>query len=206
MQHTFEVKASDSYSPGLPENRPDHWRYSLVEQIGNIDIRYYDERMAAQTPYGGPENLTSTHAAFERLSAYFQGENNLQRGLYETGATGRRGAAVPLQLPWTQQFTAKGWMMRFWLPRAHNFFTAPMPRDPEVSIVRLAPHAFATTRIVNGHSEGELRAAVTRIVGTLETTNWCAVGVPELWSYEMPVSTIHGDMEMAIEVACLSER
>ena len=207
MQQIFDVKASDRYNPEPQQTGPGQQRYSPVEQIGKVDIRYYEERMAAQTQYAGPEDRASTNMAFERLSAYFRGENYLQRGLYEAGGAHHpRGTSFPLQFPWTQQFTAKGWMMRLWLPKTQNFFTAPMPKDPKISIVRLAPHAYATTRLESGFSEDAVRAAAARISGALESTDWCSVGAPELWSYAMPTSPVLADVEIAIEVANLSER
>ena len=145
--------------------------YTVVERIGDIEIRDYPPMILASATVGG-DRQGAANRAFRILAGFIFGDNRAHGEIAMTApVTQSRAEPVPqgspekiaMTAPVTQAREEDGrWRVDFMMPSRYTLETLPAPTDPRVKITRMAPHRAAairfTGRLTDGNFDRALRA------------------------------------------------
>lgn len=164
------------YRGGTPT--PD---FSVVEQLGPVEIRHYSERLAAQTVVETADPERARQAGFKRLAGYIFGDNRAGRKIAMTAPVAQSADPVPGSAPARQ-----GWRIRFFLPREITLSSAPRPDDRRIALEPLASADYAVLRFSNSRDPDAVAEHVARLRARLADSRWQAEGAPVAWFYDPP--------------------
>lgn len=159
--------------------------YSVSERVGDdIEIRDYQRRLAAQT--GGDRS-----EAFRRLFRYITGENRAPG----TDETAEIAMTTPVEVAGAQKIAmttpvetggSEGPQMRFFLPRDYAEETAPIPTDPQVSLITVPARTLAVLRFSGLGSQSTVNARKEQLMETLDGSAWQPQTEPIAFFYDPP--------------------
>lgn len=164
--------------------------YSIVERIdGEVEIRRYAGRLAAETTVPTREGEAGRSEAFKSLFDYISGDNRGASEIamtvpVEVGATGEEIAmTVPVE---TGAATGGRDVMRFFLPTSYTKATAPHPTDPSVRIVDLPAATVAVLRFSGSWDDARLKTRKAELLRALADSSWRSAGSPTNLFYDPP--------------------
>jgi len=114
-------------------------RYLIQATVGDVQIRRYGKRIAAETTVGGPEKSARSEG-FHRLARYIFGGNQRRTTIAMTAPvaqhrTGADGQKIAMTAPVSQAADASGkWMVRFFMPARWTLQALPIPEDGIVKL------------------------------------------------------------------------
>lgn len=164
-------------------------RHVLVEQAGPLQIRRYEQRLAAETTVPGDE-IQARSTGFRRLAGYIFGGNEGGRHIAMTApvaqaGTGGPGATIAMTAPVAARAApGGGWSIRFFLPA--GLAAPPPPRDGRVRIVPVPAETMAVLRFSGLPAADAVARQTARLEATLAGTRWHATGAPVAWFYDPP--------------------
>jgi hypothetical protein len=161
-------------------------RFEVVETIGEVEIRRYAPRIAAETTVPGEEDAARTEG-FRRLAGYIFGGNARREGIAMTAPVAQaRGERIAMTAPVAQAGDNSGWRIRFFMPASYTMDTLPVPDDARVTLVTVPEETVAVLRF-SGVPRAEAVAANTaRLTTALAASPWAATGPVQAWFYDPP--------------------
>jgi hypothetical protein len=180
-------------------------RYSVIDQLGPVEIRRYDARAAAETIVDAAESEARS-IGFRRLAGYIFGGNAARQSIAMTApvaqgqAQGGNGAGeriamtapvaqAPAPAPAAtpgQVAGSAGWVIRFFLPAGVTAANAPVPNDKSVHVVTVPPETVAVLRYSGWYSAADIGAANAKLFQGLQGSPWHPTGAPVAWFYDPP--------------------
>ena len=169
--------------------------HSLVERLGNVEIRRYAPRTAAETTVPG-DAYSARGEGFRRLAGYIFGGNqgrvriDMTAPVAQSGAPAGAPAGAPpgepiaMTAPVAQASDAEGWVIRFFLPA--GLADAPKPNDGRVRIVPVPAETVAVLRFGGLASDTAIAAQRATLLATLAGTRWRPAADPVTWFYDPP--------------------
>lgn len=168
--------------------------YTVVERIGEVEIRRYGPRIAAQTVVSGSDEA-ARNRGFQRLANYIFGGNTARSSIAMTAPvaqvpeTGARGvsASIAMTAP-VAQGPAGGdrWIIQFFMPASWTMQTLPIPRDPAVTLVELPAETYAVLRFSGLAGTRAVAARQAELDAAVQASPWTADGDPVVWFYDPP--------------------
>lgn len=173
--------------------------YSVIAKFGEVEIRGYGPRLAAETSVDMPDERRAINAAFDRLAGYIFGGNRAQRDINMTapvsitndmappkpGADASREIAMtaPVEIVsgQTGQLT-----MRFFLPAEITASTAPEPNDPMVRLVPIPAETMAVLAYSGSGNPEMVKQRKAELMQHLAKSNWQATSEPVSLFYDPP--------------------
>jgi hypothetical protein len=148
-------------------------KFSVEAKLGDVEIRRYAERIAAETEVeGSAEAARST--GFRRLAGYIFGGNSAS-------------ASIPMTAPVAQAQEPDGrWRIQFFLPSGASRESAPEPNDPAVRVIAAPAGTYAVLRFSGDRGGKAVVAREKQLLKALESSRWRAVGAPVAWFYDPP--------------------
>lgn len=168
--------------------------YTVVERIGEVEIRRYGPRIAAQTVVSGSDEA-ARNRGFQRLANYIFGGNTARSSISMTApvaqapAPGAPGASrsIGMTAPVAQGAAgADRWAIQFFMPSAWTLQTLPIPRDPAVTLVELPAETYAVLRFSGLAGTRVVAARQAELDATVQASTWTADGEPVVWFYDPP--------------------
>ncbi len=112
-------------------------RFEVVDRVGEVEIRRYAPRIAAETTVPGEEDAARTEG-FRRLAGYIFGGNARRDRIAMTAPVAQaRGERIAMTAPVAQAGDAGGWRIRFFMPAGYSMDTLPVPDDARVTLVEV---------------------------------------------------------------------
>ena len=167
-------------------------RHSTVERLGDVEIRRYAPRLAAETVVPG-DAYHARGEGFRRLAGYIFGGNAGGRRIDMTAPVAQASAqpgeriamtAPVAQAPATQASGEGGWAIRFFLPAALT--DPPAPNDARVRIVPVPEETVAVLRFSGTATEAGVAERTKVLTAALSGTAWRPAGEPVAWFYDPP--------------------
>ena len=168
---------------GTPEPR-----YQLLANVGQVQIRQYEPRIAASTTVAADE-IAARSTGFRRLAAYIFGANTAAASIEMTApvAQAPAGHEIAMTAPVVQQRDGTGaWEIQFIMPAQYTMQTLPRPKDPSIRIVALPKQDFAVYRFSGARDAAAERQARQILLAALRPTDWRPEGEPISWFYDPP--------------------
>ncbi len=168
--------------------------YTVVERIGEVEIRRYGPRIAAQTVVTG-SGEAARNRGFQRLAGYIFGGNTSRSSIAMTapvaqvpetgGPDGSR--SIAMTAPVAQgPAGADRWVIQFFMPASWTMQTLPIPRDPAVTLVELPTETYAVLRFSGLGGAPTIAARQADLAAALQAQAWVADGEPVVWFYDPP--------------------
>ena len=177
--------------------------YSIVAHSGELEIRRYDQRLAAETTLSGKTMEDTRRAAFQILADYIFGNNKAKTKIAMTAPVAQSSQQVEMTAPVGQQRTAEGWTMMFFLPSDLTVDTAPEPRDRRVKLVIVPEQDYAVLRFTGRRDDAAVQSQIARLKAALAGSEWQSAGEPVAWFYDPPWTLpFLRRNEVAVKVHC----
>ncbi len=145
--------------------------YDVVARMGDVEIRSYGPRIAAETVVDS-EEMAARNTGFRRLAGYIFGGN--------AGAT-----KIAMTAPVEQQ-AAEGWRIGFFMPPGQSLATLPRPNSANVRLVDVPPATMAVLRFSGLPGSKEVAAKTAALLAALADSAWRPAGPPVAWFYDPP--------------------
>ena len=163
-------------------------RYVVAERIGDVEIRRYAPRIAAETTVTGPE-VEARNEGFRRVAGYIFGANSGRKSVAMTAPVAQAAASqtIAMTAPVAQAAGPSGaWRVQFFMPAKYTLATLPTPNDPAVRMVELPAQDFAVLRFTGSRNAGAVAAKSRALSAALQDSRWRATGQPAAWFYDPP--------------------
>lgn len=166
--------------------------YQAVAQVGDLEIRRYDHRIAAQTVVTG-NSAEARNAGFQKLAGYIFGGNSRRMSISMTAPVaqsdaGRAGSErISMTAPVAQ--TPAGvdrWTVQFFMPAAYTMDELPVPRDPAVELVVVPAETYAVLEFSGRGSVRTVDARTAELMSGLTGSGWSPNGEAVTWFYDPP--------------------
>lgn len=167
---------------------PAHTREQLT---GNVEIRCYGDRIAAETIVTSGEEAARS-IGFRRLAGYIFGGNHSRAKFAMTApvaqtSDSRVGQQIAMTAPVAQQAgTAGQWVIRFFLPAGTSLESLPEPDDPTVQLVHLPAETVAVHSFSGARGRRAVAEHTAKLLNVLRDKDFQAIGAPQAWFYDPP--------------------
>ena len=151
---------------GHPAMATEQPKYTASQQSGAMEVRRYPPMVAAEVQVTG-DREAAVNAGFRLLAGYIFGGNTARQSIAMTAPViqaPRKGESIAMTAPVVQSGSEGAWTVRFIMPSAYTLKTLPVPVNPKVQLVPLAPASFAAIRFSGLAHEDQ----ITRMTQTLE--------------------------------------
>lgn len=164
--------------------------YSVLAQLGPVQIRQYGPRIVAETTVDGDE-IAARSIGFRRLAHYIFGGNHARATIEMTApvaqAPGAGGTSIEMTAPVAQQARSPGrWDIRFFMPADASLATLPVPDDANVRLTELPPETYAVLRFSGFASAQAVHDRTADLLDALKGGDWAPIGTPVVWFYDPP--------------------
>jgi hypothetical protein len=164
-------------------------RFTVVERVGEVEIRQYGTRLAADVVVTGDEE-DARNKGFRVLADYIFGNNASKTDIAMTAPVAQeaqRSEKIAMTSPVAQERgPGNSWRVRFFMPSKYTRETLPKPNNPAVEIVELPGETMAVLRFSNSRSATRIAEKTAELRRVLETSRWVAAGEPVSWLYDPP--------------------
>jgi effector-binding domain-containing protein len=160
--------------------------YSVIDKFGDIEVRRYQPRLAADTIVEG-EQEAAINAGFRRLADFIFGENTLEQEIAMTAPVEQRSETIAMTTPVSQEDLGEGmWRIRFYMPENYTLDTLPKPNNPEVEIVTAPVETYAVIRFTGSRRAASFNKYRIALLSGLHDSDWHPVGPVNNWFFDPP--------------------
>jgi hypothetical protein len=154
--------------------------------IGDVEIRRYGPRIAAQTVVTGDQNA-ARNAGFRRIAGYIFGGNHRKTTISMTAPVAQQSEKIAMTAPVAQsRGTEGGSVIRFFMPSQWSMDLLPEPDDERVELVEVPGETYAVLRFSGDRSPATVAAKTDELLKAVQHSNFETVGEPVAWFYDPP--------------------
>jgi hypothetical protein len=160
--------------------------FTVAGQVGQVEIRQYGPRIAAETVIAGDEDA-ALRAGFRRVAAYIFGANKTGGKIAMTAPVAQSSETIAMTAPVAQSRDAQGrYVVRFFMPAQYSLATLPTPNDPGVHLVEIPGETMAVLRFSGLAGVDRIATQRTALLAALQNSPWQPAGTPVTWFYDPP--------------------
>lgn len=161
--------------------------YTVEQTIGEVEIRRYGPRIAAETTITADEEA-ARNEGFRRLAGYIFGRNTAKTKIAMTAPVAQQQSQkIAMTAPVAAQRTSAGdWVIRFFMPSEHTLQTLPTPNDQRVRLVEVPGETVAVLRFSGVASPEAITRRTAELLAILKRNGLTAQGGPVTWFYDPP--------------------
>jgi len=164
-------------------------RYDVVQRLGDVEIRRYGPRIAAEATVSGAEEQ-ARNAGFRKVAGYIFGGNRTRTSIAMTAPVVQSAAAsqkIAMTAPVAvARSTGDAWTIQFIMPASYRMDTLPTPTDPAVRLRELPPQTYAVLRFSGSRAPQAMARRTVDLSARLDGSPWRAAGQPVAWFYDPP--------------------
>lgn len=163
-------------------------RYEVVGRIGEVEVRRYAPRIAAETVVTIQDEEKARNEGFRRVARYIFGGNASEAQVAMTAPVvqAAAGQQIAMTAPVVQSPSAGGWRIQFLMPASYTMETLPKPLDGTVRLVPVPARTYAVIRFTGSRSPQAMQAQQARLRAAVAQTEWVVTGGAENWMYDPP--------------------
>jgi hypothetical protein len=161
--------------------------FTVERQVGGVEIRRYDARIAAETTIDADEEKARSEG-FRRLAGYIFGGNTTKTKIAMTAPVSQQQSEkIAMTAPVAAQRSDSGeWVIRFFMPSEHSMETLPTPKDDRVRLVKVPAERVAVLRFSGTASLEALATRTDELLNALRDNDIKTKGAPFTWFYDPP--------------------
>lgn len=179
--------------------------YEVITTVGNVEIRQYGPRLAAETDMEGDTGIESgRNMAFMRLAAFIFAQDRQGPEVAMTAPVAFQAASEPIAMtaPVAMEPGEGERTMRFFMPAKYTLETLPKPGNDRVRIVTVPAQTLAVLRFSGELSDEAVAEHTTQLLRTIAGSEWTVVGTPGVFGYDAPGTPLDKRRnEVFVEVA-----
>ncbi len=172
---------------GIRSSTPEP-KFSVIAQLGPVEIRQYAPRIAAETTVDASAEA-ARNQGFRRLAGYIFGANHGGHSIAMTAPVAQsqsNSGKIAMTAPVAQSKSAQGWTISFYMPAQYTLETLPIPNNPQVRLVTIPAATIAVLRFTGSRSPSAIAREQAKLTHILATSPWHADGPPDAWFYDPP--------------------
>lgn len=161
--------------------------FSVVASFGEVEIRRYEPRIAAETEVAGEEEAARSEG-FRRLAGYIFGANSRRDRIAMTApvAQAPAGERIAMTAPVAQSGGDGTWRIRFFMPASYTMETLPIPNEATVSLVAVSEETVAVLRFSGIPRARAVAERTAALLAALQGSPWMPAGQPQAAFYDPP--------------------
>lgn len=160
--------------------------FAAVERLGEVEIRRYAPRIAAETEVEGTED-GARNEGFRRLAGYIFGGNARAERIAMTAPVAQApGERIAMTAPVAQQGSDGAWRIRFFMPARYTMEALPVPKDSRVALVPVPEETVAVLRFAGVPRPEAVAGRGAALAAALEGSAWAPAGPVQGWFYDPP--------------------
>lgn len=163
--------------------------YVVLERGGDIEIRRYEPRIAAQTTLSG-DPIEARNEGFRRIAGYIFGGNSGHRSIAMTAPvvqSADRGEKIAMTTPVVQSPSSQGrWTVQFLMPSKYSLQDLPVPNDPAVELVELPAQVYAVQRFTGSRGAPAVERESNDLLRKVKAQGRVVDGAVVAWFYDPP--------------------
>ena len=161
--------------------------YSVERRIGDVEIRQYGTRVAAETTIDADEEAARSEG-FRRLAGYIFGGNRSKTKIAMTAPVAQnKNEKIAMTAPVAAQRSDAGqWVIRFFMPSKQTMDTLPTPNDDRVRLVTVPAEQVAVLRFAGLPSPKAITERSDELLKTLHANAIEPKGDTFTWFYDPP--------------------
>jgi hypothetical protein len=161
-------------------------KFQVIERVGDLEIRRYGERIAAETDVTGSDEQGRSDG-FRRLAGYIFGGNVKNSSIAMTAPVEQKSEKIAMTAPVAQAAEGAGaWKIQFYMPSQYKLSDLPTPKDSSVHLVVVPPATYAVLVFSGSPSADLMKTKQRELQAKLAGTKWHAIGEPVNWFYDPP--------------------
>lgn len=154
--------------------------------VGDIEIRRYGPRIAAQTVVTGDE-IEARNAGFRRIAGYIFGGNHRKTKIAMTAPVAQQTEKIAMTAPVAQSRGSDGdSVIQFFMPSKWSMELLPEPDDERVELVEVPGETYAVLRFTGDRSPSAVAAKSDELLKALQASDFQPTGEPVAWFYDPP--------------------
>ena len=154
--------------------------------VGDVEIRRYGPRIAAQTVVRGDE-IEARNAGFRLIAGYIFGGNHRKTTIAMTAPVAQQNEKIAMTAPVAQSRGAEGQsVIRFFMPSKWSMDLLPEPDDERVELVEVPGETYAVLRFSGNRSPATIAAKTDELLNALRDSDFQPSGEPVAWFYDPP--------------------
>lgn len=161
-------------------------RFETVGRQGEVEIRRYAPRLAAETTVAAATEEAARGEGFRRLAGFIFGANRGRAKIAMTAPVAQSSERIAMTAPVAQEAAAEGWTIRFFMPARTTRETLPQPEDARVAVVEVPGATMAVLRYSGIPSAAAAAAHRAALLAALREGPWQPAGAAEDWFYDPP--------------------
>ena len=159
--------------------------YVREATLGNIEIRRYGPRIAAETTVNGDEEQARS-AGFRRLAGYIFGGNHRETKIAMTAPVSQQNEKIAMTAPVAQSRGDGESVIRFFMPSKWSMDLLPEPDDERVELVEVPGETYAVLQFSGDRSPQAVAARSEELLEALRDSDFTPNGDPVAWFYDPP--------------------
>lgn len=164
----------------------EHPKYTLIERIGNVEVRDYAPMIIAETEVIG-DRREAIGEGFRIIADYIFGNNAASKKVPMTAPVTRKSAKkIAMTAPVMQQGDRNGWLVRFVMPSSYTIDTLPKPNNPAVELKEIPTTRYAAIRFSGRGSQSSLRRHTKQLNEFLSAKKLTPLSTPTYAFYNPP--------------------
>lgn len=162
-------------------------KYTVVEQVGQLEIRHYGPRIAAEATGAGDEEA-ARNDGFRKVAGYIFGDNQSRTTVAMTAPVAQaKSQTISMTAPVAQSTDSQGaWRIQFFMPSKYTLETLPVPNDPAVKLVVVPPADYAVLTYSGFTGSEKVHQKTQALQSDLSTSRWQPQEAPQAWFYDPP--------------------
>jgi hypothetical protein len=161
--------------------------YTVERKIGDVEIRRYGPRVAAETVIGGDEQ-SARNQGFRVLAGYIFGANSGSDKIAMTAPVAQQSSEkIAMTAPVATQRRPSGeWVIRFFMPSKYTLASLPTPDDDRVRLVDVPEESVAVLRFTGSIAPRAVAERSEQLLKVLYRNGIEPDGDPLAWFYDPP--------------------
>jgi effector-binding domain-containing protein len=150
--------------------------FSLVNRVGNIEIRNYHPMIIAEVSVAGTMETASSNG-FRMIADFIFGNNTSLSGKSEK---------IAMTVPVVIFKNGDNWSFHFVMPSKYSLESLPKPNNPKIKITKVQDRRCAVLRFSGSVNEEKFISKAEELISWITAENLEMIGVPELARYNPP--------------------
>ncbi len=164
-------------------------QYVVEGRIGEVEIRRYGPRIAAETTVFADDEAEARNRGFRRLAGYIFGGNHTRTKIAMTAPVTQQtaGQKIAMTAPVSQSARPDGaWVIRFFMPAGWTLDTLPVPNDETITLASVEAEVYAVLRFRGSWGPASVAARADQLTRAVANSDHQASGAPMAWFYDPP--------------------